>query len=482
MLEKYEGKIQLIYIDPPYNTGSDSFYYNDNFNHSTWLTFMKNRLMLAKELLKDGGGIFVQCDDNEQAYLKILMDEIFGRYNFVNTIAIKMSEATSNKMTHANKRLPKLKEYILFYKKGDIKINTEKILVPIDKWGVNYKIVIDGISESEINRLRELINLENATEDDVYEFNDIAKKIEMKTFNEFVDGWDNLDKSEQLSWKYNNANRILRIASSSSAKKTLDKIKESMNQDYFAIKTKRNKLYFVTKNYNDAAKDPNIKFLFASDYLTQNPCDFWEDIKTTRVDVEGDVEFLNGKKPEKLLERVISMLSNEGDIILDYHLGSGTTTAVAHKMNRKYIGVEQMEYMNSKTLIRMNNVIHGDKSGVSKKINWQGGGSFVYCELLEDNEELVEELEKAVDAQTVKDVLNIAIEHGKIIPAVLPSDLRGTEDSFDELSLDDQKKLVMELLDKNKLYINLSDLEDENFNISESDKAFTRSFYGMEDI
>ena len=117
-----------------------------------------------------------------------------------------------------------------------------------------------------------------------------------------------------------------------------------------------------------------------------------------------------------------------------------------------------------------------------RSINWQGGGSFVYCELLEDNEELVEELEKAVDAQTVKDVLNIAIEHGKIIPAVLPSDLRGTEDSFDELSLDDQKKLVMELLDKNKLYINLSDLEDENFNISESDKAFTRSFYGMEDI
>lgn len=115
--KRYAGKVKCIYIDPPYNTGNDSFGYNDRFNHSTWLTFMKNRLVIAKELLCDDGVIFVQCDDNEQAYLKVLMDEIFGNHNFLNCIAVKMSEPSGIKMSHIEKRLPKLKEYILLYKK-----------------------------------------------------------------------------------------------------------------------------------------------------------------------------------------------------------------------------------------------------------------------------------------------------------------------------------------------------------------------------
>ena len=117
LLKRYEGKVKCIYIDPPYNTGNDSFKYNDRFNHSTWLVFMKNRLELAKRLLSDDGVIFVQCDDNEQAYLKVLMDDILGRDNFVNSIIPQMSNLSGNKIEHAiqGRKFPKTKEYILLY-------------------------------------------------------------------------------------------------------------------------------------------------------------------------------------------------------------------------------------------------------------------------------------------------------------------------------------------------------------------------------
>ncbi|KGF07480.1 type III restriction endonuclease subunit M [Tissierellia bacterium S5-A11] len=150
------------------------------------------------------------------------------------------------------------------------------------------------------------------------------------------------------------------------------------------------------------------------------------------------------------------------------------------KMNRQFIGVEQMDYINTVSVPRLQKVIAGEQGGISKSVNWQGGGSFVYCELLEDNENLVTELERAEDTDQIKIVLNKAIDNGKLIPSVLPSDLKDTEEGFEKLSLEDQKNLVMELLNKNKLYVNLSDIDDENYKVSETDKAFTRSFYGKE--
>ncbi|WP_330130823.1 site-specific DNA-methyltransferase, partial [Haemophilus influenzae] len=118
LAKQFKGKVKLIYIDPPYNTETDSFAYNDKFSHSTWLTFMKNRLEIAQELLKDDGLIFVQCDDNEQAYLKVLMDEVFGRENFINTIAVKMSTPSGVKMSHVSKKIIKVKEHIICFAKN----------------------------------------------------------------------------------------------------------------------------------------------------------------------------------------------------------------------------------------------------------------------------------------------------------------------------------------------------------------------------
>ena len=131
--QDYAGKVKCIYIDPPYNTGNAFEHYDDGLEHSIWLSLMRDRLEILKNLLSEDGVIFIQIDDNEQAYLKILMDEVFGRHNFVNCIAVKMSEATGVKMSHAQKRFPKLKEYILFYKKS-IMPSIKPIKIPLDTW------------------------------------------------------------------------------------------------------------------------------------------------------------------------------------------------------------------------------------------------------------------------------------------------------------------------------------------------------------
>ncbi len=188
----------------------------------------------------------------------------------------------------------------------------------------------------------------------------------------------------------------------------------------------------------------------------------------------------SGQKPEKLLQRIIEIGSDRGDIILDYHLGSGTTAAVAHKLGRQYIGLEQMESQIILELDRLKKVIDGEEFGITKDVNWQGGGTFVYCEILEDNQALINKIQKAADSDSLKLIIDSAIEDGKIVPSLLPSDLKETEEEFNELILEEKKRLIMELLDKNKLYINLSDLDDENANVDNADKAFTKSFYGID--
>lgn len=161
-------------------------------------------------------------------------------------------------------------------------------------------------------------------------------------------------------------------------------------------------------------------------------------------------------------------------------MGSGTTQSAALKLNRRFIGVEQLDYIKTASTQRLKKVINGEQGGISKDVNWQGGGSFVYCELLEDNQAYIKKLEEASSSEQIKEILLIATKNGKIVPSVLPSDLRDSSEAFDKLSIEEQRNLVLELMDKNKLYVNLSDLEDESYGVSESDKKFTRSFYKRE--
>ena len=380
--QKYAGKIKCIYIDPPYNTGVAFDHYDDNLEHSIWLSLMRERLILLRNLLSSDGLMFIQIDDNEQAYLTVLLDEIFNRNNRLNTICVKMSEPTGVKMAHAKKRMPKLKEYILVYKKENIKLNVVKI--PKEKWDEEYKLVLSGISHEDINFIKEIMSEENVADIDIIKADELLKNISFISIEEAMKAENIIvNKNNKETFKFNNAYRIVRdVATTGGAKRIADEKRKINNNKAFLIKTPKNKVYLIKNGYNLDSEQPRIKLLFADDYLMQNPGDLWTDIFTTGLESEGCVEFKKGKKPEKLIQRCIEISTNPGDIVLDSFLGSGTTCAVAHKMNRKWIGIEMGDHAYTHAKVRIDKVIIGeDLSGISRSVNWQGGGGYRFYEL-----------------------------------------------------------------------------------------------------
>lgn len=170
------------------------------------------------------------------------------------------------------------------------------------------------------------------------------------------------------------------------------------------------------------------------------------------------------------------MASNRGDLILDYHLGSGTTCAVAHKTGRRYIGIEQMDYIQDMTVERMKKVIEGEQGGISKSVNWNGGGYFVYCELLENANTLIYII-KSTTEDSILEVKNAIFSDERIVPYITREELNKADAEFENLSFEEKKKSLISLVDKNKLYVNYSDMDDQTFNVTEEDKRFTKSFY-----
>lgn len=207
--------------------------------------------------------------------------------------------------------------------------------------------------------------------------------------------------------------------------------------------------------------------------------DVWDDIASFQTIVNSDeITGFSTQKPEKLIQRIIECSSNAGDIVLDFHAGSGTTAVAAMKLNRRFITVEQMDYIDDVLIKRLERVIKGDDSGISKNVNWQGGGSFVYCELAKLNQKYVEDIQTAATNADIITIWNEMMKTGFISCKVSPKEIDMEDADFTELSLDDKKRFLMELLDKNQLYVNYCDIDDETFEISEEDKAFTKSFYG----
>lgn len=474
---KFAGRIKLIYIDPPYNTGTDSFGYNDRFNHSSWLTFMQNRLRIARELLSSDGVICIQCDDNENAYLKVLMDSIF-KGGFLNNIAVKMSEATGVKMNHVLNRFPKLKEYILIYVKPEFKGFYEVDKYRNNEWDKENNIFLDNFAYGDRNRLIELELKDSNTDEDCEEANHIFREVKMIPINRKIKELG-LAGKELDDWRFNNAYRIIKTAGSSSLSKIIKGKKRLPEQEIAAALSSKGVLFYYITDFNQTTDQPRIRVIFADSNIYKNPCDFWQDIKTTgAIAQEGDVLLLNGKKPEKLLHRLIKMITKEGDIVLDFFGGSGTTGAVAHKMKRQYILCEQIDGHIEKQIARLNNVINGDATGISSEVNWQGGGSFVYCELAKLNQNYVDKIESATTDAELVALLAEIIDTDFISCKVNPAYIKENAKSFEELTVDDKKRFLMELLDKNQLYVNYCDIDDENYHISEEDKAFTKSFYG----
>jgi adenine-specific DNA-methyltransferase len=479
--KEFAGKIKLIYIDPPYNTGNDSFGYNDSFNRSTWLTFMKNRLFAAKTLLSKDGIICVQCDDNEQAYLKVLMDEVFENC-FLNNVAVKMSEASGVKMNHAKGRFPKLKEYILIYKMPYF-----KGFITVDKyeqkeWDPENNIFIENLTIEQRSELIELEAKEINDQMDVKRANEILKTTKKISLATKLKDLKFKNEDEENEWLFKNSYRIIKTAGSSSLATLVKKLDKIPKQDIAAAVSKKGVLFFYITDFNRETKQPRLQVIFADSNIFKNPCDFWQDIKTTgAIAKEGSVKLSNGKKPEKILYRLIKMITNQGDIVLDYHLGSGTTAAVAHKMKRQFIGVEQLDYGKNDSVIRLKNVINGDSTGVSsyEDINWKGGGDFVYFELKKYNQTFIEQIE---NAENTKELLQIWEQMKAKSFLNYNIDIKKQEEhieDFKALSLTDQKQHLCEILDKNQLYVNLSSLNDEDFACTEDEKRVTKDFYNL---
>lgn len=475
----FPRKVKLIYIDPPYNTGSDEFGYNDNFNHSAWLSFMKDRLRIAKELLSAEGVIFIQCDDNEQAYLKVLCDEIFKKENFINTIAVKMSEATSVKMAHATKRFPKLKEYLLFYKKDYFPgfYEIDKYKHPV--WDNENNILLENLTLEERKHLIELEEKENNNEGDVKLANNILKKIKKHSLQRKIKELKFSSYEDELNWKFDNAYRIIKTAGASGLASIIKRLDVIPKQDIAAHLSKENVLFFYLTDFNTETKDPRFRVIFADSNLYKNPCDFWQDIKTSgAIAEEGGVKLEKGKKPEKLIERIIKMTTQTRDVVLDFHLGSGTTCAVAHKMGRRYIGVEQLDYGKNDSIKRLRNVIEGDNTGISSLYNWQGGGSFIYCELMQHNEAYIDRIREAKKAKDLLTIWNEMQDKAFISYKVDVKAINENISDFEKLNLDEQKRFLVEILDKNQLYVNYSEIDDKEYGVSEPDKKLNRKFYG----
>jgi adenine-specific DNA-methyltransferase len=484
LLKRYEGKVKLIYIDPPYNTGSDSFGYNDSFNHSTWLTFMKNRLDISKDLLSDNGLIFIQCDDNEEAYLKVLCDSIFGNDNFINIITIK-TKIGGVSGSSEGKSLKDTTEFILVYAKNkqQIELNPVYVKTPLYDYIQEYKD--SGKSwkyTSIITKLEGKKLIKSNGEYEIYSYDSFQSMSVLEYARK--EGISEKEVYEQY------ADRIFRTtnAQSSIRQKVMDETSNVKNEivsiEYVPIKGK-NKDKKIEVLYKGSKRN---MFMFLSDMVTSDNGTFsylekittlWEDIQYNNLAKEGEVDFTNGKKPELILQRIIELSTNEDDIVLDYFAGSGTTAAVAHKMDRQYIGIEQMDYINDLTLTRLNKVLHGDSSGVSKIVNWQGGGSFVYCELLENSKELIDEIQNATDA-TITDIKEKIYRDERIVPYITRDELEAVDVEFEKLTLEEKKMALCALVDKNKLYVNLSDIDDKAYNISDKDRKFTESFYKRE--
>lgn len=365
--EEFAGKVKLVYIDPPYNTGSDSFSYNDNFNHSSWLTFMKNRLEIAKELLKDDGAIYVQADYHEIHYLKIIMDEIFGIENFQREIIWRIGWLSGYKTIENN--WIRNHDTILFYSKNNKQLDFHKFYIP--------KSEFKKIAQSEAEQ---------------YPIEDV--------------------------WNGNEYDDLNSIAIVSFSGETVSKL----------------------------------------------------------LNKEDEVK---GQKSEKLLQRIIKAHTKEGEIVLDFFAGTGTTAAVSHKMNRQYIILEQLEKHIDISKRRINKIINGDTTGISKSVSWQGGGSFVYFELAQKNQKAIELIN---ECSTYEELVNLFEELSK--KYFLHYNVKINEflqeiklPRFKELPLEKQKEMFCRMLDLNQLYVNYSDRTDKSNDLTKDDIDFTQDFY-----
>jgi len=450
--KQFRGKVKLIYIDPPYNTGSDSFGYNDSFNHSSWLTFMKNRLEAGRELLRDDGSIWINIGDEESHYLKVLSDEIFQGGFIANVLWQKRTSPD------ARLYLGDAHDHILVYAKNEKEFRSSCNPIPL-------------------------------TED--------QKKDFSNPDNDRKGPWVSTDFTAS-GYRPNQMYKI-KTPAGKIYKPPPRKCWSKIEKGYLKLK-EQGRMWF---GVNGDAMPRRKTYLSESKGIT--PWTWWQnkdvghnqEAKHESIALFGNLQPFSTPKPERLLLRIINIGSNEGDIVLDFFSGSSTTAAVAHKTKRQFVTIEQMDYIDEFTIGRVKKVIgektkkdstmfeglEYDTGGISESVNWQGGGDFIYFELMKYNEAYIDKVQAAKSSEELvkiwKDIAKNSFLNWYVnseMPEESVNDF--VEIGKGENGLEKQKKLLAELLNKNQLYVNLSEIDDKQFNVSDDDKDLNRKFYG----
>lgn len=380
--QQYAGQVKCIYIDPPYNTGAAFEYYDDNLEHSIWLDLMYQRLRILYNLLSNDGSLWISIDNSEGHYLKVICDEIFSRNCFVADITYEKSSVSGLGQggTFFNTG-----EKILVYKRGNISFNEvlgtavlelktmkryNKILV-----GTGEKILVDEFNAASNGLPVKIYKHSNYEVRTVSLANYVKREPEIR--KEYYDNFDGMFRTYVIQQENEFQNSLMRQMTKNSLYSVEYTPNRGKNKDMLTT------LYYYNAELCAWLKD--TAFIEGKDIVkTIRLSNVWknDDIPKSDLGNEGGVNFPRGKKPEKLLERILSLASNPNDLILDSFLGSGTTAAVAHKMGRRWIGIELGNHCYTHCKPRLDKLIDGDdKSGVTKSYNWQGGGGYKFYEL-----------------------------------------------------------------------------------------------------
>ncbi len=459
--QRFRNSVKLIYIDPPYYFNkvkpSDTFSYNSNFHLSTWLVFMKDRLRVAYELLASNGVILCHIKEDAIHWLKVLMEEIFHVDNFVETFIWRN---TDNPDSLSNKSRSAVEYIICFEKRKDASIaykgkETENGDAPLLNAGNSEHELVFPVGCIKFN-----------IPDGIYPAGR-PDRVELLNDINVVDGA--------------NANEVHLKGEFKWSQKMLDE--ELSIGTYFIVKSNKFSIRFQRPQGTTMAPEKYIE----DQYLSKAIGVGTNEDASAHLKNMG-INFTNSK-PESIVAFFVRAMTEEREIVMDFFVGSGTTAAVAHKMNRQYIAVDQMDYIETETVKRMNLVINGEQGGVSKAVGWKPQtpeltdgdkyehNSFVYCELAQANQQLVDEIMEAAQPSQLQKVWSLLQDKGFLSYKVTPKMINEHAEEFADLSLDDQKRFLIECLDKNMLYIPFADMDDSAFTLSDNDKLLTRQFY-----
>jgi adenine-specific DNA-methyltransferase len=380
--QEFTGKVKCIYIDPPFNTGGAFKHYDDNLEHSIWLSLMRDRLQILHRLLSPDGALVVNLDDSEMAYCKVVLDEIFGRSNYILTIVVEA--ATPSSFKTVNTGPTEVVQYLLFYAKEKTKFTYHPQYI------ASYEVDLSHFS-------RFIVNFEQPAKDWVFQsindhilgtlgFKGDTANAKWSAAKKELGAEQAVEKvkSAATAFALENCHRVFETKTMQKPSKWLhDHIKKSMETD-FVIDLPRDgkdniylykgrQLYFLGKGVHE---------IDGEKVVVQPLSNLWDDIPTNNLQKEGGVDFPGGKKPEALVSRIIKMITVKNDLVLDSFGGSGTTAAVAHKMHRRWITIEMGEHCNTHIIPRLKNVINNnDASGITDSVQWRGGGGFRFYQL-----------------------------------------------------------------------------------------------------